>query len=71
VLVSLYGTWTDRHVKACKTAIDAGLDERTVRLAERQGEVIVKVLQATLADLGVEVTPDVAATVGRHLRSVS
>lgn len=59
------------RAKLAKMAIDAGVAERQVRIAEQQGAVIVEVLQATLNELGVEVTPDVAATVGRHLRAVS
>lgn len=71
VLVGLYGVWTDRHVKACKTAIDAGLDERTVRLAERQGEMIHRVLSGVLDELGVGDRPEVPQIVARHLRAVS
>jgi len=34
VLMNLLTMWTDRYTRACKMAIDAGLDERLVRNAE-------------------------------------
>ena len=71
VWLELYHRERQHLVKVAKAAIDAGIDERRVRLAEEQGRVIVDVLKATLADLGVDVTPEVASTVGRHLRAVS
>jgi hypothetical protein len=71
VWLELYHRERQHLVKVAKAAIDAGIDERRVQLAEEQGRVIVDVLRATLTDLGVDVTPDVAATVGRHLRAVS
>lgn len=71
IWLELYHRERQHLVKVAKAAIDAGIDERRVRLAEEQGRVIVDVLKATLADLGVEVTPEVAAVAGRHLRAVS
>lgn len=71
VWLELYHRERVHLVKVAKAAVDAGIDERRVQLAEAQGQAIVAVLRATLEDLGVEVTPEVAQTVGRHLRSVS
>ena len=71
IWLELYHRERQHLVKVAKAAIDAGIDERRVRLAEEQGRVIVDVLKATLAELGVEVTPEVAAVAGRHLRAVS
>ena len=71
VWVKLYQDERAHLVRVAKAAIDAGIDERRVRLAEEQGQVIVQVLKATLQDIGVDVTPEVAETVGRHLRAVS
>jgi hypothetical protein len=34
VLVNLLGFWTDRYMRACKMALDAGIDERMIRNAE-------------------------------------
>lgn len=71
IWLELYQRERAHLVKVSKAAIDAGIDERRVRLAEDQGQVIVQVLKATLQDLGVDVTEEVATTVGRHLRAVS
>lgn len=50
-LVTEYGTWVDRHAKSCKLALDAGIDERRVRVAERQvsglEQAVVKALERT------------------------
>jgi hypothetical protein len=42
----------DRAGKLAKTALDAGIAERQVRLAERQGELIVQVLEQFATALG-------------------
>src|SRR5882757_1953725 len=57
-------------VKAAKTAIDAGIAERLVRIAEREVDVMVAVLRATLEELGVPVTPQVGVVVARQLRQL-
>lgn len=59
------------RAKLAKMAIDAGVAERQVRMAEKTGAMIVEVLKLSLVELGVEVTPAVAETVGRHLRAVN
>lgn len=58
------------RAKLAKMAVDAGVEERKVRVAEDTGRVIVDVLKATLTDLGVDLTPDVGRTVAKHLRLV-
>lgn len=58
------------RAKLAKMAIDAGVEERRVHLAEQQGQIIVEVLRATLEELGMEVTPAVGQTVAKHLRIV-
>ena len=71
--------WMDLYQKerahltnVCKVAIGAGIAERQVKLAEEQGEMIVKILKATLGDprLGLSVEQQEAAkhVVGAHLR---
>lgn len=57
-------------VKAAKTAIDAGIAERLVRIAEREVDVMVAVLRASLEELGVPVTPQVGVVVARQLRQL-
>lgn len=49
-LVELEGQERDRCARFCKLALDAGIAERQVRLAERQGDLIADVLRAVLAD---------------------
>lgn len=49
-LVQLEAQERDRCAKFAKTALDAGIAERQVRLAERQGELIAAVLRAVLSD---------------------
>lgn len=49
-LVQLEGQERDRCARFAKLALDAGIAERQVRLAERQGELIAEVLRAVLAD---------------------
>jgi hypothetical protein len=46
-----------RELRAlCRTAVDVGLAEREVRLAEQHGALIAEVLRTVLADL--ELTPE-------------
>lgn len=66
-LVQLEALERDRCARFAKTALDAGIAERQVRLAEQQGALIVAVLRAVLADPALGLTaeqrkavPDVA-----------
>lgn len=43
----------DRHARMCKLAIDAGISERMVRLAETQAQQIVAVLVYVIDNLGM------------------
>lgn len=54
VVVVMHGDALEQKAKIAKMAIDAGLDERIVRLAERQGEVIHRILTAALDAAGVK-----------------
>lgn len=51
VLVLLYGTWVDRSARAAKLALDAGVEERQVRLEEHHGRGIATVLRGVLDDV--------------------
>jgi hypothetical protein len=57
-LVRDYREWIAAHAKACKLALDAGVEERQVRLAEQQAQGIVTAVQAALDAL--ELTPEQA-----------
>jgi hypothetical protein len=50
VLVELYGEERDRVAKVAKAALDAGVAERQVALAERHGEWLASLLRAVFAD---------------------
>lgn len=51
VYAAMLGEWTDRLVKVCATALKAGIEERKVRLAEQQGQLVADVIKRVLNDL--------------------
>jgi hypothetical protein len=71
--------WVDLYLKerqhlaaVCRTALAAGLEERRVRLAERQAENLGKAVRGMLYDLGVDPEDDtVRAVVFRWLTAAS
>lgn len=54
-------------VAVAATCVKLGLDERRVRLAEQEGQLLANVLRGVLADLGVTNHPDAAQVVRKHL----
>lgn len=48
VVVQLYGEWADRLTRFAKMAIDAGIAERQVRIAERQGALLADFVRTLL-----------------------
>lgn len=71
-LVKAEMDWLDRAQKASAACVGAGLAERQVRLAERQGHLIVEVVRATLAEFGVSIDADaVAGSVRRNILSLA
>ncbi len=60
-------------VKVAKEAINAGIEERKVRLAEQQGALLAGVIKNILGDLDLspEQQAQVATVVPRHLRAVA
>ena len=46
--MAMYSEWVDRAAKISKMALDAGIDERLVHLAEQQSNIVVNVLQVVL-----------------------
>ena len=58
--------------RAAKSALDAGIAERQVRLAERVAEQLVAVLRGVVTELGHDpADPAVAGVVRRHLALVA
>lgn len=73
VWVELWRAERAHLVKVAKEAINCGIEERKVRLAEQQGALLAGVIKNILGDL--DLTPQQAAKVSevvpRHLRSVA
>lgn len=63
----------DRCAGFATKAVAAGLAERQVRIAERQGQMLAQVIRAILDDLGLSAEQEQQAPeiVVRHLRAVS
>lgn len=70
--LALYEQKIKQQAELCALAVKVKLSEREVRLAERQGEAMMLILDGVLADLGHNPSdPAIAGTVARHLRAVS
>ncbi len=48
ILLELLNTWTDRFMRSCKMALDAGIDERLVRNAESTSNVFLTAFDRAL-----------------------
>lgn len=72
-LMDLYQEERKNLVKVSKTALDAGVNERRVRLAEQQADTIVKVLQSVFGqlNLSVEQQRQLPSIVPAVLRSIA
>lgn len=73
IWLKLYQTERAHLVKVCSEAIKAGIEERRIKLAEKQGELVAHAIRAILADLGLSAeqqarVPDI---VPRHLRALA
>src|SRR4051794_6172014 len=72
VYQGLYGAWLDRAAKHAKLALDAGVAERQVAIAEREGEMLAQVIKAILGDLGLSKQQrEAPGVVRRHLTALS
>jgi hypothetical protein len=73
VLVDLYLRERKHLLDVCKAAIQAGIEERRVRLAESQGALLADVIRRILGDLNLsaEQSAMVSEVVPRHLRAVA
>lgn len=71
-LAQLEATERDRAARFAKLALDAGIAERQVRLAEKQTAIVEKALLATLDDLGLpeEEQQKAFGRLAHHLRLV-
>ncbi len=73
VLLDLYQRERKHLVDVCAKALQAGIEERRVRLAESQGALLADVIRRILGDLNLtaEQSALVSEVVPRHLRAVS
>lgn len=70
VWIELYQSERAHLARVCKMAIDAGIAERQVRIAEQQGEMLAGAIRAILEDLGVAGHPKAPEVVRRHLMAL-
>lgn len=72
IWLKLYQAERSHLVKVCAEAIKAGIEERRVRLAEQQGQLVAHAIRAILDDLGLtlEQQAKVSEIVPRHLRAL-
>lgn len=54
ILWAMLNQERDRHARMCKLAIDAGISERLVRLAESQAQAVVSLIITVLNGLGLD-----------------
>lgn len=75
VWIDMYQSERKHLVAVTKAAIDAGIAERSVRIAEQQGALIADVFRKVLGDPELGITDEQRETmthvVARHLRAVS
>jgi hypothetical protein len=65
VLVTLYETWVDRAARTSKLALDAGVDERRVRLSEDQGRIVAGTVRTIVTSLGHDLADPRVETIVR------
>lgn len=72
-LVKLWNDERERHARICKMAIDAGISERLVRMAENTGMQIAVVIAAVIdaMDLPDEKRREARALAGQKLRELT
>jgi hypothetical protein len=72
VWIQMLDHWTEKHARLLTEALKLKLDERRVKIAEAQGDALIRVLDGVLAELGHNPN-DVrtAEVVAKHLRLVS
>lgn len=72
IWLDLYDRERKHLVNVATAALKAGVEERRVRLAEQQGELVAGAIRAILSDLGLspEQEARVVEVVPRHLRAL-
>ena len=54
IYVQLLRVWTERYERACKTALEAGIEERRIQLAEDTSDVFFKALANAVVAAGLD-----------------
>ncbi len=65
IYVQLLKIWTERYEKACATALNAGIEERRVRLAEDTADTFFTALSKAVAAAGLD--PDMQAALNQAM----
>lgn len=65
-----FGDWIDRTARIAKTVLDARIDERKARLAERDGQLLASGLQWWLRQVGLDQDPRARSLLGLMLREL-
>ena len=71
VWIEMYNRERSHLAKVAKLCIDVGIEERRVRMAEQQGQLLAGVIKAILSDLGVLNNPETPKIVRKHLMTLS
>ena len=73
VWIEMYQEERRMLARVCKMALDAGVNERAVRIAEQQGELLAQVIKAILGDLDLSKKQQaiVGGVVRRHLMALT
>ena len=73
IWLRLYQQERAHLVKVCSEAIRAGIEERRIRLAEQQGQLVAQAIRAILAALNLTAEQEarVPEVVPRHLRALA
>lgn len=71
VLLNLLQMWTDRYTRACKMALDAGIDERMVRNAESTSGLFLTAFERALRSMPLsdEVKRNLSEAMAREVRA--
>lgn len=74
-LLTMYGEWIDRNARVCKLALDAGIEERSMRLAEQMGRLLAGTLEVVMDRLELtpeqlQRAPDIIAEELRHMNAL-
>ena len=64
--------WMELVSRLSKAVLDAGVDERRVRIAERRGQLVAEAIRRVPLDLGHDVkNPDILRVVSTRLRALA